>query len=294
MTTEISPGRLAQVACLLEASARKAGNIHPHRRFDDCHYLDFAASALAIGPGLDLARTKGVGVAVLEAVAATRRLVSTNTNLGMVLLLAPLAAVPAGDDLRRGVGAVLETSTVADAARVYQAIRLANPGGLGKVDQEDVAGDPTLRLLEVMRLAADRDLVARQYALGFEDVFDVALPSIKHSLADGRPLETAIIAAHLRLLSRMPDTLIVRKCGWSEAIAASVRAAAVLRAGWPDGPGAISRFRAFDRWLRGRGHARNPGATADLVAAALFAAVRDGTIRLPLESGPARWISRGV
>jgi triphosphoribosyl-dephospho-CoA synthase len=294
MTTEISPGRLAQVACLLEASARKPGNVHPHRGFGDCHYLDFASSALAIGPGLDLARTEGVGVAVLEAIAATRRLVSTNTNLGMVLLLAPLAAVRAEEDLQQGLGVVLEMSTVEDAARVYQAIRLANPGSLGEVDREDVAGDPTLRLLEVMRLAADRDLVARQYALGFEDVFEVALPAIAHSLAAGRPLETAIVAAHLALLSRMPDTLIVRKCGWAEAIAASLRAAAVLKAGWPDCAEAVGRFRAFDRWLRGRGHDRNPGATADLIAAALFAALRDGTIRLPLECGPAGWISHAV
>jgi triphosphoribosyl-dephospho-CoA synthase len=289
MTEQLSPGRIAQVACLLEATARKPGNVHPHYAFEDSHYLDFALSAFAIGPPLDRAREAGIGAAVLEAVEASRRLVATNTNLGMVLLLAPLAAVPADVGLQRGVIDVLEATTVEDAARVYRAIRTAKPGGLGAVTHEDVAGEPSLSLVAVMRLAEERDLIARQYARGFPEVFDVALPAIEQALADDRPLETAIIGAHLRVLSRVPDTLIARKRGWGEAVSASLRAAQVLKAGWPDGGEAARRFEALDRWLRAEGHSRNPGASADIVAAALFAALRDGTIQLPFESGQASW-----
>src|SRR5215210_8063191 len=97
-----SPGRLAQVACLLEVTARKPGNVHRHADFAGTHYLDFLLSAAAIGPALDRARALGVGRAILDAVEATRRVVATNTNLGMVLLLAPLAAVPQGVELPVG------------------------------------------------------------------------------------------------------------------------------------------------------------------------------------------------
>jgi hypothetical protein len=45
----------------------------------------------------------------------------------------------------------------------------------------------------------------------------------------------------------------------------------------------------FGAWLRAEGHTRNPGATADLVCAGLFAALRDGTIALPRPTGPAAW-----
>src|SRR5215210_922256 len=110
-----SPGRLAQVACLLEVTARKPGNVHRSADFAGTHYLDFLLSAAAIGPSLDGARTLGVGRAILHAVEATRRVVATNTNLGMILLLSPLAAVPEEIALPRGVGAVLDALSVDDA-----------------------------------------------------------------------------------------------------------------------------------------------------------------------------------
>jgi triphosphoribosyl-dephospho-CoA synthase len=90
-------------------------------------------------------------------------------------------------------------------------------------------------------------------------------------------------------MSAHPDTLIARKRGLPEAVEAGRRAAAVLEAGWPDAPAAAASAQELDDWLRAEGHARNPGATADLVAAALFAALRDGTIALPRPAGPAGW-----
>jgi triphosphoribosyl-dephospho-CoA synthase len=277
-------GRLAQVACLLEASARKAGNVHRFRDFDDCNYLDFALSAQAIGRSLDLASWLGVGRAVQHAIEATRQVVDSNTNLGMVLLLAPLAAVPEGAPLRSGVATVLQGLTLRDAKLVYQAIRLANPGGLGTVDAHDVADEPTIGLIEAMTLAADRDLVARQYANGFAEVFEIAVPAIENAIREGRAVETAIVSAHLHLLAKVPDTLIARKCGQALASEGMKIAAEVLERGWPDDPEGIRAFEAFDDWLRFDGHARNPGATADLIAAALFAALRSGTIALPIKN----------
>jgi triphosphoribosyl-dephospho-CoA synthase len=278
----LSPGLRAQVACVLEVTARKAGNVHRAHDFDDTHYADFLLSAAAIAAPLDRAREAGVGPAVLDAVEATRRVVASNTNLGIILLLAPLASVPDGVDLARGVEEVLAATTVADACCVYRAIRLAQPGGLGSAPEQDVAGEPTVTLIEAMRMATDRDLIARQYANGYAEVFAVALPSLSESLSASRPTETSIIKAHLTLLAHCPDSLIARKRGAVEAAEASRRAAEVLTAGWPDTAASRAAFEAFDAWLRAERNARNPGASADVIAAALFVALTDGTIRLPL------------
>ena len=276
----LGPGQLAQLACMLEATARKPGNVHRFRDFDDAHYLDFLLSASAIAGPLDRAPGRPLGSTVLDAVGATKRLVKTNTNLGMILLLAPMAAVPIGEDLRRGLGEILEATTVDDAASVYAAIRLASPGGLGQAGEQDVADEPTITLREAMGLAAGRDLIARQYVSGFADVFDRALPSLRASIERGRPVETSIILAYLDFLALHPDTLIARKRGEATAVEASKLAARVLEIGWPDSIEGARELAAFDEWLRLDGHARNPGATADLIAAALFAGLRDGTIRL--------------
>lgn len=285
---DLSPGMIAQVACLLEATARKPGNVHRLVDFEDTTYLDFALSAGAIVEPLDRASAQALGSTILQAVEATHRVVATNTNLGMILLLVPLASVPPGEPLQPGVASILERSTVADARDLYRGIRLAKPGGLGRSEQgQDVSDEPTVTLLEAMRLASDRDLVARQYATGFLDVFDRFVPVLADSLArPGWTLETAIVAAFLDFLAERPDTLIARKLGGAVAREASDRAADVLKAGWPDGPRSSWALAEFDAWLRADGHARNPGASADLASAGLFVALRTGIIGWPIAT---RW-----
>lgn len=157
---------------------------------------------------------------------------------------------------------------------VYEAIRLAAPGGLGNVAQQDVREEPTQTLRQVMALAAERDLIARQYANGFAEVFNDGVPAVLAGLQRTGSIEGAIISAHLRLMADHPDTLIARKCGWAEAEEAARRARAVLDAGW-------SELSAFDAWLREDGHKRNPGATADLLTACLFVLLRENSVNLP-------------
>jgi triphosphoribosyl-dephospho-CoA synthase len=207
----------------------------------------------------------------------------------MILLLTPLAAAPQTINLADGVEWVLSETTQEDARLVYQAILLASPGGIGRVDEQDVAGEPTMTLRQVMALAADRDLVARQYASGYQEIFHEVLPLIRESLQGGHPLETAIIAAFLGTLARHPDSLIVRKAGRDVALSASSKAAEVLQAGWPGTSESHHRLQELDAWLRSRGNQLNPGTTADLVTAALFVALWDGTIPLPRPAGAAGW-----
>lgn len=282
--TRLSPGKLAQVACILEASAQKPGNVHRFADFSDLDYLDFVLAAAAVADPLDRAGVDGVGHAVLGAVEATRRIVATNANLGIILLLAPMAAVPEGDDLADGISRVLEALTVDDARHVYRAIRLANPGGLGNADDQDVADEPTVTLRAAMALAADRDLIARQYVDGYSLVLGEGLPALRRHLDAGRPLESAIVATSVEMLASHPDSLIARKLGVDAAAEASRRARAAIAAGLT--PEALD---SLDAWLRGDGHRRNPGTTADLTAAVLFAALREGTIALPRPVGPGSW-----
>jgi triphosphoribosyl-dephospho-CoA synthase len=270
------------MACLLEVTARKPGNVHRGADFADSHYIDFLLSASALVGPMDRAEELGVGATVLESVEATRRVVASNTNLGMILLLAPLASVSRAEDARSGVQRVLGETTIKDCRLVYQAIRLARPGGLGASSEQDVEDDPTVSLIEAMRLGSERDLIAAQYANGFREVFDVVSPSLKSALDAGRDLETAIIFAQLSLMSKYPDSLISRKRGRSEATESSRRAAVVLASGWPERREAASELEELDSWLRAVDHERNPGTSADLAAAALFIALRDGTIALPL------------
>jgi triphosphoribosyl-dephospho-CoA synthase len=279
--SRLSIGQCASLACLLEATAPKPGNVHRGADFEDLCFNDFVASAVAIGPAMEGASQQGVGVAVLEAIRATRELVPTNTNLGCVLLIAPLAAVPSDLPLDCGIRAVLGSLTPRDAERVYEAIRIAAPGGLGRVEDLDIANQPPDNLIEAMQFAAQRDLVARQYTNGFAEVLNRVVPWLLEGQASGWTLTKSIIRAHLRLMAEFPDSLIARKCGIQVAQEAAKRAKHVLTSSDPSDPTYEQALRDLDFWLRSDGQRRNPGTSADLIAAGLFAALRDRQLISP-------------
>ena len=270
----------AQFACVLEASAEKPGNITPSHDFADTSYEDMLRSAIALGPEIGRAGERGVGATVLAAVEATRRVAGSNTNLGIALLLAPLArAARTGDGpLRAGTEAVLAALTLEDARDAYAAIRAADAGGLDEPVEHDVRDAPTVTLRAAMAAAAGRDALAAEYAEGFPVTFDVGLPAIRRALEDGLAPRAAIVETYLKLLAAVPDTLIARKRGRAEALRVSAAASAALAAGGVrDEPGRAA-LRDLDADLRGDGNARNPGTTADLVTAVLFVALLEGLL----------------
>jgi triphosphoribosyl-dephospho-CoA synthase len=254
----------AQLACLLEASAPKPGNVSPGRDFPDASYEDFLASAAAIGPALgsDLP----LGAMIHTAIRATRQWTRSNTNLGLVLLLAPLArAARSPRPLREALHDVLGATTVEDAREVYAAVRLAQPGGMGHVNEQDLGTEPTVTLTDAMRMAADRDSIAAEYVTDFRITFDIGLPTLIAAKSHG--WQAATVTTYLALLAAIPDTHIRRKFGPDVAADVSRGAKAALGAG-PEG-------RAyFDEELRSAGV--NPGTTADLTAAALYVALLRG------------------
>jgi triphosphoribosyl-dephospho-CoA synthase len=270
----------AQTACILDVGTYKPGNVNLCSLFLDMTAVDFVLSAAAIAPVLDQAPYHRIGDTILDCIRATQRVTTVNTNLGIILLLAPLASVQSNVDLRGGLIRALMHLDVADTQAAYEAIRLAHPGGLGTVAEQDVAAEPTATLREAMALAADRDLVARQYINDFEQVFE-GIAILREELA-GSHLGPAVTRLFLRLLAKYPDSLIERKYGRMAAEAVSLSARQILdfRAAKKMEVHAYGRF---GEWLRGDGDLpRNPGTTADLVTASLFVALRQNIIQLPL------------
>jgi triphosphoribosyl-dephospho-CoA synthase len=269
----------AQLACVLEASAEKPGNITPRHDFADTSYEDMLRSAIAIGPELARAGERGVGETVLAAVLATRRVAGANTNLGIALLLAPLArAALLGGTLRRRAEEVLGALTLDDARAAYAAIREAGPGGLGEPVEHDVRAAPTLALREAMATAAERDSVAAEYATGYAVTFELGLPALAGALDDGLGPRSATVEVYLTLLAAVPDTLVARKRGRHSAERVSAGAGRVLTAGGVRSDAGRIAMAAFDASLRRHGNALNPGTTADLVTAALFVALLEGLL----------------
>jgi triphosphoribosyl-dephospho-CoA synthase len=276
ISKSFSLGQLATAACLLEIAAPKPGNIHRAADFEDMTFYDLCLSAVAIGPEIQSVGERGVGASILSAVQATRRAVGKNTNLGTVLLLAPLACADSThpDD----IDAVLDQLDSRDARNVYEAIRLARPGGLGTSEQYDVNDDSPADLLVAMRAAAERDLIARQYACGFADLHHEVLPWLGSALEAGYGLPDVIVHVHLKIMQSHPDSLIARKRGRKVARESAARASVALESGNPGDPAYEAAVADLDFWLRCDGHARNPGTTADMIAAGLFMALRNGTL----------------
>ncbi len=277
----LSIGQCATLACLLEVATPKPGNVHRSADFEDVVLNDFLASAVAIAPAMDEATARGVGSTVLSATRATRDLVDTNTNLGSILLLAPLAAVPSETSIKDGIATVLASMSKNDARDVYQAIGLASPGGLNQVDEMDINDDPPDDLLAAMRAASERDVVARQFINDFADILERVVPWLLDGLRQGWRLTESIIHTHVRLMGELPDSLIARKCGIETAQQSAAFAKMVLDAGTPTDESYQRALADLDFWLRSDHHRRNPGTTADLIAAGLFVALREEFIEPP-------------
>jgi triphosphoribosyl-dephospho-CoA synthase len=280
----------AHTACVWEVTSRKVGNVHRYADFADTSCLDFVLSAGAIMSALRSAPRARfrLGDTIYSAVKQTRALVGRNTNLGIALLLAPLASTWETDTstVRAEIAEVLAHLTVKDTQRVYEAIRIANPGGLGDAPEQDVRAEPTVTLLEAMKLAADRDMVARQYANGFADVFDFGVPAFVDAFAKFGCVEAAIVDSQLRWLATYPDSLIARKNGTAVAEDVRRRASEVLALGGISTTEGRAAGVALDKHLRSDGNKLNPGTTADLITACLFVALRENKVT---PNAPFRW-----
>ena len=269
----------AQLACLLEACAPKPGNVSPGRHFGDTRFEHFLASAAAIGIPFADAHERPLGDTIRIAVEATAQWTRSNTNLGLILMMAPVARAALlyrRPDLRGAVRDVLNATTNDDARQTYRAIRMAAPGGLGRVPAEDVSRVPTVTLLEAMQLASNRDGIAREYATGYEATFSIGVPGLREARRAGLPWDDAVVETFLQLLSIRPDTHIMRRGGEELARAVTSRAADVVSAGGVRTDAGRSALATLDAFLRADGNIANPGTTADVTATSIFAFLLNG------------------
>lgn len=260
-------------ACEQEVKAPKPGNVNC---FSDGHNMavdDFIRSAKAIAPVM-AAADLSVGERILKAVQATRQVVDCNTNLGIILLFAPLCSAVRDIDefgaLPAASAKVLHNLTVEDARLCYQAIRLAEAGGLGKSDQQDISGEPTITLLEAMKMAQNRDQIALQYVSNFNTLWQIGLPALTSALNSGESVEWSTSFAYLNLLSEAPDSLICRKQSQELANAVTSKAKQLVFEMNKNSKldASLNQLTAWDDELKQK--AINPGTTADLVAATLL------------------------
>jgi triphosphoribosyl-dephospho-CoA synthase len=264
-------------ACLAELEALKPGNVHRHADDPRMSVREFENSATAAGLVIGT-RDVLVGQRIDLAVETTRDVVDHNTNLGMILLGAPLAqaALETGGSLRERLSQVLADLTVEDARYAYRAIRKAEAGGLGEVPEHDLRSEPSVTLLEAMRAAETRDRIAWNYTHDFVDIFDLGLKWWEGGRKRWGDVPWVTTYVYLGYLAHIPDTLIERKFG-SDAASEVCEEARPIEAGFAqcrDPKDMVGPLTAFDASLKERG--LNPGTSADLTVVTLFAARLEG------------------
>lgn len=282
-------GQRISKAILMEATSEKAGNVHPNASFPDMKYQDFQVASEAIGAAFEMARSTGkLGDLVLTGVNAMMDSVGVNTSLGTILLLAPLALCPpqyysacspAAESLlqswdpmplRDEVTRIIYEATPSDSGRIYEAIRVANPGGLGTVDSHDISSEAPDSILQAMQQASSWDDVALQYSNGFQQVIEYAQRLLE--LSSQSSIGASVRQLQIEILASRIDSLIVRKLGLEIGLQVQKQAVAVLQSGDYGSTAYESSWSAFDNYLRETGKRKNPGTTADLIAAAIFVA----------------------
>jgi triphosphoribosyl-dephospho-CoA synthase len=308
----------ATLALLLEvAGTPKPGNVDRHRDLDDLRFEAFLGGAVGAREGLELAADgeTGIGRAFERGVSGMAARAGTNTQFGCLLLLVPLVRASVGDDeddanlFPASVDRVTRETTVDDAVAFYRAfdhVDVAVGDPPTDADALDVRrgsdATPALRerevtLRDVMALSAepadpdhaddpDRipDRNAQEWAEGFPRTFRAA----EWIQSDEGPMTDRAARAFLGLLAAESDTLIAANHGPETAREASERAGALLggdrsTSGNIDATAVHDADRDAAEELAAAfvDEGINPGTTADLTCAALYVALRHGTVVSP-------------
>ena len=272
----ISPKLLSdfyQRACEEELQAFKPGNVSVYADGHDMTVADFRTSAEVSAAPL-CNPDYSLGEKIFYAVKSTREAVACNTNLGIILLCAPLIQainyIQPGMTLRQALHQVLASTTVEDADWVFKAISLASPGGLGESDEQDVKSKASVTLLQAMNLASSKDRIALQYTSDYKDVFDFAILMYNDFMAKWGRRCWATVAVYAGLLSQFPDSHIVRKFGnqYTEMVAENMLLLSKELTRTDNPELIMPLLHQIDQELKSKG--LNPGTTADMTVATVL------------------------
>jgi triphosphoribosyl-dephospho-CoA synthase len=298
-----------ELAILLESGAHKPGNVSVVTNFEGTRYEHFLASAVAVAHSFEYAAGRGMAVSkgeihadevevgriikdCVENISAWQH--GGNTLLGTVILLSPLA-VAAGmsrsekgifnaEELRKNLNLVAESTTPEDAVELYEAVRNANPSGLGRVSDLDVNSPDSINkilnekisLYQIFKIASTYDTICSEWVNNYAITFDFSYPYLFEQLQKNDDPSVAIIQTFLKVLAEYPDTFIARKTSFEKAKEVSLRATQILQLGALETPFGRKSLHRFDQELRRESNLLNPGTTADIVAATLSLCVLNG------------------
>lgn len=260
-------------ACELELLAFKPGNVSIYSPAHDMTAADFITSAKVSAPHL-CNESFSLGEKIYHAIKATRNAVSCNTNLGIVLLCAPLFQAfhlkKSQQSLREALHTVLSTTTQDDCRFVYQAIAIAAPGGLGSADEQDVRSVPDVTLKEAMALASEKDLIAKQYITDFREIFDFAILEYNELSVLNTDLAHMAVLLYARFLENFPDSHIQRKFGDIYNSIVTEKLSAIFKLlKYSHFSNHMQELTELDAWFKT--NKINPGTTADMVVATFVA-----------------------
>ena len=286
----ISPQQLSELylqACEVELQAFKPGNVSVYADGHDMTVADFRLSAKVSAVPL-CNPDYSLGEKIFYAVKATREAVACNTNLGIILLCAPLIQamgnIKPDLTLRSALHQILTTTTLDDAGWVFKAITLASPGGLGSADEQDVSEKPSVTLTEAMRLSSAKDRIGLQYITDYRDIFDFAVPIHYNAVRKWGNQEWAAVSVYAGLLSQFPDSHIERKYGnqYSEMVAAKMAQLSneLSKAESPEHT--LPLLYSLDQALKSKG--LNPGTMADMTVATVLTVFLEDVIKLTLRN----------
>lgn len=271
----VAPKRVAEAfifACEAELQAPKPGNVHIFASGHGMATQDFVDSAHVAAPFIADPNLT-VGAKILAATKATWAAVGQNTNLGIILLCAPLAQAAlnaATADLRLETSQLCKALGLDDARDAFQAIQLASPAGLGASTTDDVRAPAQTTLASAMAQAAPRDRIAYQYAHDYCDIFDIGLKSLDRAREAGEDEILSTLTVYLAFLGSFQDSHIARKYGPHRAQSVLLEARSFIAQF--SGAARSQRIAAALKWDAELKQKRlNPGTSADLTVATLFA-----------------------
>jgi len=273
MTTQNQLIELYVQACEIDVRAFKPGNVSIYNAGHDMTVADFILSSEVSAYPIT-ATQYSLGERIFYAVKATQEAVSCNTNLGIILLCAPLIQAAyqqqPRQDLRASLQQVLKQTTQEDTHWIFQAISLAAPGGLGQSEQQDVRSTPTVTLLQAMEMACERDRIALQYVTSYKDIFDFSVLRYNEAYVSFEDQAWAAVAVFTGLLTQFPDSHIERKFGTlhSDWVLKQMLTVdnAVLNTTDPEQ--LLPLLHQVDKQFKAKGI--NPGTTADLTVATVL------------------------
>lgn len=293
--------QLGEIATLLEVSAYpKPGNVHRTQDFDDMIYEDFLISGTVLRESLEIVAYNAskyypnlldkiqIGDAILQSIKTTNKLVNTNTNLGISMLMIPISAGCGALEnetsiynLPKMVDIIMKNTRSEDAVALTKAILLSKAGGLeNKTSDYDVNNKNTIEeiitnninLYDLFKISSKYDKISYELINGLPVISEIGYPTYC-KYEEEYSKNDVTLETYLTLLSKVPDTLISRKYGDEVAEDVTKRAKDILKNTEIATKERIKEMKEFDKYLRKNKY--NPGTTADFTAASLFVGLVD-------------------